>query len=94
MKSYYFPKVFLVFVFSLILTVHLSAENGTRLLHQPDISDELVVFVYAGDLYTAPIEGGQASVLTTHPGSEFGPKFSPDGKFVAFTGEYDGNADV
>ncbi|MCD6347361.1 MAG: PD40 domain-containing protein [Bacteroidales bacterium] len=70
------------------------AQKGTRLLHEPDISDDLVVFVYAGDLFTAPIAGGQASALTTNVGTESRPKFSPDGKYVAFTGEYDGNTDV
>jgi len=79
---------------AIALPFQLSAEKGTRLLHQPDISDELVVFVYAGDLFTAPIEGGRATALTTHVGTESGPKFSPDGKYVAFTGEYDGNTDV
>ena len=53
-----------------------------------------MVFVYAGDLYTAPIDGGKAVALTTHPGSESRPKFSPDGEYIAFSGEYDGNGDV
>ena len=64
------------------------------MLHQPDISDDMVVFVYAGDLFTAPLTGGKASSLTSNIGSENGPKFSPDGNYVAFTGEYDGNSDV
>lgn len=70
------------------------SQNGTRMLHQPDLSEDRVVFVYADDLYTAPAQGGQAVALTTHPGSESSPKFSPDGQFIAFTGEYDGNTDV
>jgi tricorn protease len=66
----------------------------TRLLRYPDIARDQVVFVYAGDLWTAPAEGGQARRLTSHPGDELYPKFSPDGKWIAFTGQYDGNDDV
>ncbi len=81
-------------IIGLVLSSQIFAEKGTRLLHEPDISNDLVVFVYAGDLFTAPLSGGQASALTTDIGSESGPKFSPDGKYVAFNGEYDGNRDV
>lgn len=67
----------------------------TRLMRFPDISRDQVVFVYAGDLWVAPRAGdGLARRLTSHPGDELFPKFSPDGKWIAFTGEYDGNADV
>jgi tricorn protease len=60
----------------------------------PDISKDQVVFVYAGDLWTVPRAGGSARRLTAHPGDELFPKVSPDGRWIAFTGEYDGNADV
>ena len=70
------------------------AEDGTRMLHQPDISADLIVFVYAGDLWTAPAEGGVARRLTAHIGTESSPKFSPDGNWIAFSGQYDGNTDV
>jgi len=63
-------------------------------MRYPDISKDQVVFVYAGDLWISPRSGGLARRLTTHPGDELFPKFSPDGKWIAFTGEYDGNADV
>src|SRR2546426_864202 len=66
----------------------------TRLMRFPDISNDQVVFVYAEDLWVASIKGGLAHRLTAHPGDELYPKFSPDGKWIAFTGEYDGNADV
>ena len=87
-------KTLFVSLICLALSAQLFAEKGTRMLHQPDISNDQVVFVYAGDLFTAPLLGGEASSLTSHMGTESGPKFSPDGKFVAFTGEYDGNSDV
>src|SRR5437867_6068504 len=66
----------------------------TKLLRYADISRDRVVFVYGGDLWIAPREGGAASRLTSHVGDELVPKFSPDGKWIAFTGEYDGNPDV
>jgi tricorn protease len=94
MKTKRLPFCLILGLTLISFTLQLHAEKGTRLLHQPDISNELVVFVYAGDLFTAPLQGGQASPLTTHIGSESNPKFSPDGRFVAFTGEYDGNSDV
>lgn len=69
-------------------------DGPTRLLRYPDISLDKVVFAYAGDLWIAPKEGGAARRLTSHVGDERFPKFSPDGKWIAFTGEYDGNQDV
>ncbi|MCD8313352.1 MAG: DPP IV N-terminal domain-containing protein, partial [Bacteroidales bacterium] len=53
-----------------------------------------VVFSYAGDLYKAPIGGGQAQRLTSHIGYEMFAKYSPDGRNIAFTGQYDGNTEV
>jgi tricorn protease len=69
-------------------------EGPTKLLRFADISKDRVVFAYAGDLWIASREGGTARRLTSHVGDELFPKFSPDGKWIAFTGEYDGNPDV
>jgi tricorn protease len=66
----------------------------TLLLRSPTVSATNVAFVYANDLWVAPRAGGEARRLTVHPGRETNPYFSPDGKWIAFTGEYDGNADV
>ncbi len=66
----------------------------TRLLRFADISKDRVAFAYAGDLWISSREGGAARRLTSHVGDELYPKFSPDGKWIAFTGEYDGNPDV
>ncbi len=65
-----------------------------RLLRQPDIQGDRIVFVYAGDLWTVARAGGVAARLTSSEGVEVFPKFSPDGKTIAFTAEYDGNLDA
>ena len=65
-----------------------------RLLRQPDIEGDRIVFVYAGDLWAVARAGGVATRLTTHDGVERFPQLSPDGATVAFTAEYDGNIDV
>jgi tricorn protease len=66
----------------------------TRLLRFPDVHGERVAFCYAGDLWTAPSSGGTATRLTAHPGLELFPRFSPDGRWIAFTGQYDGDEQV
>ncbi|MDR1884069.1 MAG: PDZ domain-containing protein [Prevotella sp.] len=65
-----------------------------RLLRFPSTNGQEVVFSYAGDLYKVSIDGGEARRLTSHIGYEMFPKFSPDGKTIAFTGQYDGNTEV
>jgi tricorn protease len=66
----------------------------TRMLAQPAVSHDHIAFVYAGDLWVARLDGSGVRRLTTHPGIETRPRFSPDGQWIAFTGEYDGNLDV
>jgi tricorn protease len=67
----------------------------TRLLaQQPALSATQIVFVVAGDLWSVPRQGGDARRLTTGAGVESNPTFSPDGNWIAFTGQYDGNTDV
>lgn len=70
------------------------AQAQTRLLRFPDVHGDRVVFTYAGDLWTASITGGAATRLTAHPGAEVFAHFSPDGKWIAFTGQYDGDEQV
>lgn len=70
------------------------AQGQTKLLRFPDIQGDRVVFTYAGDLWLAPATGGTATRLTSHPGVEFFAKFSPDGKWIAFTGQIDGDEQV
>ena len=64
------------------------------LLQQPTMSAKSIVFQFAGDLWSVPRSGGNAIRLTTDPGVESDPHFSPDGKQIAFSGSYDGNTDV
>ncbi len=71
-----------------------AAQAQTKLLRFPDIYGDTVVFSYAGDLWKAPATGGTAIRLTAHPGLELFAKFSPDGKWIAFTGQYDGDEQV
>jgi tricorn protease len=66
----------------------------TKLLRFPDLYGDTVAFCYAGDIWSAPADGGVARRLTAHPGLELFPKFSPDGKWIAFTGQYDGDEQV
>ncbi|HWA58103.1 MAG TPA: PDZ domain-containing protein [Gemmatimonadales bacterium] len=71
-----------------------AAAQGTRLLRQPTVSATQIAFAYAGDLWITGRDGGDARRLTSAPGIEGDPQFSPDGKLVAFTGEYASNFDV
>lgn len=66
----------------------------SRLLRFPAIHGNQIVFTYAGDLFTVPASGGVARRLTSDVGFEMFPRFSPDGKWIAFTGQYDGNTEV
>jgi tricorn protease len=68
--------------------------HDTRLLTQPAISETRIAFSYANDLWVANLDGSAVRRLTSHPGIEGNPRFSPDGKWIAFSGEYDGNVDV
>ena len=65
-----------------------------RLMRFADIYKDKIVFSYAGDLWLVSSAGGEARRITTDPGLELFPKFSPDGKWIAFTGQYDGNFNV
>ncbi|HSB19584.1 MAG TPA: S41 family peptidase [Anaeromyxobacteraceae bacterium] len=70
------------------------AAEDARLLRFPDVHGDTVVFSHGGDLWSAPVSGGPARRLTSGEGLELFPRFSPDGKWIAFTGQYDGSFDV
>jgi len=79
---------------AVLLCAVTAAYSQTKLLRFPDIYGDKVVFTYGGDLWTATTSGGSAIRLTSHPGIEVFGKFSPDGKWIAFTGQYDGDEQV
>jgi tricorn protease len=82
-------------LFALLCTANSSAaaEENPLLMQQPTMSATQIVFVYGGYLWSVPREGGEARQLTTG-GHESRPRFSPDGKWIAFSGQYDGNVDA
>ena len=88
-------KVFLFLFCILLLFSGISyAPQEARVLRFPSIHNDQIVFTYAGDLYTVSSIGGFARKLTSHNGFEVFARFSPDGEYIAFTGEYDGNREV
>jgi tricorn protease len=68
--------------------------TDTRLVSDPAVCSRWIAFAYANDLWIAEHDGSNPRRLTSHPGVESGPCFSPDGSVVAFTGRYEGNTDV
>jgi len=83
--------LFLLLIFSFST---LKAQIDARLLQQPDVSETHITFVYAGDVWTVPITGGTATRLSSPAGYEGFPKFSPDGRQIAYSANYHGNVDV
>lgn len=86
-------KVLLSLLAAAAVPACLSAEEA-RLLRFPATNGSEIVFSYAGDLYKVSINGGEAQRLTSYTGYEMFARFSPDGKTIAFTGDYDGNNEV
>ncbi len=83
-----------LFTSFLLLVPSALAQIDARMLRQPAVSATQIAFVYAGDIWLVSKEGGVAHRLSSPPGEESFPRFSPDGRKVAFTGNYDGNQDV
>ncbi len=87
-------KIFLLLALISTATVLALGQQEARLLRFPAIHGDKIVFSYAGDLYTVSSAGGVARKLTNDVGYEMFARFSPDGKLIAFTGQYDGNTEV
>src|SRR5439155_9211742 len=66
----------------------------TRLLTMPAVGPQHIAFIYADDLWVADLDGRNPRRLTSDVGVESNPVFSPDGKTIAFSAEYEGNTDV
>src|SRR2546423_7787797 len=95
------PTSLLRFLLALVLVIVIdrsasaqTAPNTTRLLRFPTTNGQQIVFCYAGELYTVGKEGGTARRLTSGPGYSSFPRFSADGRQLAFTSQYDGNTEV
>ncbi|MBS3772287.1 MAG: PD40 domain-containing protein, partial [Bacteroidales bacterium] len=85
--------LFFTFIVSGLMLFAQSAEE-TLLLRAPSVHDNLVTFAYAGDIWTAETHGNHVQRLTVHEGVESRPMFSPNGKWIAFSGTYEGNTDI
>lgn len=96
-SSFLLIALFAVAVFSfktIHQTAHAQTAGGTRLLRTPTVSATQIAFAYAQNIWTVPRAGGMARRITTFQGQTSNPHFSPDGKWIAFSGEYAGNLDV
>jgi len=77
-----------------LLGLSTGAGADTKMLTQPAISAHHIAFVYAGDLFVSDLDGRNVVRLTSDDGVESNPVFSPDGRTLAFSAQYDGNLDV
>ncbi|MEQ1851552.1 MAG: PDZ domain-containing protein, partial [Chthoniobacteraceae bacterium] len=87
------PALLLV---ALLAALNLHAQEGldAGLMRMPAVSEKQIAFVYAGDIWIVPKEGGTAFRLSSPQGEELFPRFSPDGREIGFTANYEGNDDV
>lgn len=93
-KNLYHMNKILIFGLLALMSMNLLMADEARLLRFPDIHHNKIAFSHAGDIYLVSDEGGMARRVTSHIGYEMFPRFSPDGKKIAFTGQYDGNTEV
>ena len=94
LREYWVKMAAAALLYHPCLTVHAADDSATRLLRQPAVSKDHLAFVYAGDIWVSDRDGSHAVQVTSHPASEYAPHFSPDGKWIAFSANYDNNTDV
>lgn len=87
-------KKILLLISGILLFHCASSQISAKLMRYMDVSDTQITFVYGGDIWIMPKTGGTAIQVTHSPGEESWPKFSPDGKLIAYTASYNGNQDV
>ena len=84
----------LALLLSFVCPALASAQIDARMFRYPAVSADQIAFVYAGDIWLVPKKGGTAMRLSSPPGEESFPRFSPDGTRIAYSADYDGNTDV
>src|SRR6476661_3193456 len=84
----------ILFLSTLLSSLTVLGQVDARLFRYPDVSATQIAFVYGGDIWIVSKSGGTAFRLTSSTGEESWPRFSPDGKTIAFSATYDGNTDV
>ncbi|HEV8237497.1 MAG TPA: protease, partial [Gemmatimonadaceae bacterium] len=82
------------FLLLILVAMPAAAQVDARMFRQPAVSADKIAFVYAGDIWLVPKGGGAATRLSSPPGEESFPRFSPDGTRLAYSADYDGNTDV
>jgi len=82
------------FLLLILVAAPAAAQVDARMFRQPAVSADKIAFVYAGDIWLVPKAGGAATRLSSPPGEESFPRFSPDGTKLAYSADYDGNTDV
>src|SRR6056297_1911082 len=87
-------KKALLLLFFCLITDTVLAQISAKLMRDFDVSQSHITFVYGGDIWVVNKDGGTAYQVTSSPGEEERPKFSPDGEFIAYTASYNGNRDV
>jgi tricorn protease len=85
-------KKTLPFFITMLFMVSLSAQISGKLMQHPDVSDTHITFTYGDDVWIVSKSGGLANRLSSPPGAEGFPRFSPDGKMIAYTANYNGTA--
>src|SRR5579862_2856083 len=93
-KTFLHPFALLIVFFGVPVCTLAIDTKDTRMLSQPAISRDHIAFIYAEDLWIANSDGTDPRRLTVDEGIESNPVFSPDGQWIAFNGQYDGNTDV
>lgn len=84
----------LLLLVAMILPFIASAQIDAHMFKYPDVSQTQITFSYGGDVWIVEKTGGVAHKISSPQGTEIMPRFSPDGKTIAFTGNYDGNNDI